>query len=60
MWNQKYKIKQSSRCGTAETNQTKNHEVASSIPGLSQGFGVAMSCGVGRRRSSDLALLWQL
>ena len=29
-----------------------------SIPGLAQGSGVAMSCGVGRRCSSDLVLLW--
>ena len=26
----------SSRCGTAETNPTRNHEVAGSIPGLAQ------------------------
>ena len=26
----------SSRCGTVETNLTGNHEVAGSIPGLSQ------------------------
>ena len=25
---------------------------------MGEGSGVAMSCGVGRRRSSDLALLW--
>ena len=25
---------------------------------MGEGAGVAMSCGVGRRRSSDLALLW--
>ena len=27
----------SSHCGTAETNLTRNHEVAGSIPGLTQG-----------------------
>ena len=40
---------------------TKNHEVAGSIPCLTQWVGesiIAMSCGVGRRRGSDLALLW--
>ena len=26
----------SSRCGTVETNLTRNHEVAGSIPGLAQ------------------------
>ena len=44
------------------TNPTRNHEVAGSIPGLAQwvgeGSGVAVSYGVGRRRSSDPALLW--
>ena len=40
-----------SRCGTAETNLTSNDEAAGSIPGI------AMSCDVGRRGSSDLA--WQ-
>ena len=34
------------------TNLTKNHEVASSIPG------VAVSCGVGSRRGLDPMLLW--
>ena len=28
--------KESSRCGTVETNPTRNHEVAGSIPGLAQ------------------------
>ena len=37
-------------------NLTRNREVASSIPGL--GSGVAVSCGVGRRLDSVLALLW--
>ena len=42
-------------------NSTRNHEVAGWIPGLAQwvkGSGIAVSCGVGRRCSSDLALLW--
>jgi len=41
-------------------NPTRNHEVAVSIPGLAQWVkrsGVAVSCGVGRRRSLDPALL---
>ena len=43
------------------TNPTRNHEVAGSIPALAQwvkGSGIAVSCGVGRRRGSDPALLW--
>ena len=42
-------------------NPTRNHEVVGSIPGLAQwvkGSGIAVSCGVGRRRGSDLASLW--
>ena len=35
-------------------NQSGNHEVAGSIPGT----GIAMSCGIGCKCSSDLALLW--
>ena len=50
----------SSRCGAAEMSLTRNHEVASLIPGLDRWvqYLVALSCGVGRRRGSDLALLW--
>ena len=43
------------------TNPTRNHEVAGSVPALAQWVkrsGVAVSCGVGRRRGSDPALLW--
>jgi len=32
----KIKINRSSHCGSAETNLTKNHGVADSIPGLAQ------------------------
>ena len=43
------------------TNPTRNHEVVGSIPDLAQwvkDHGIAMSCGVGHIRGSDLALLW--
>ena len=43
------------------TNPTRNREVADSIPDLAQWVkesGVVMSCGVGRRCSSDPELLW--
>ena len=42
------------------TNPTRNHELAGSDPGLAQwvkGSGIAVSCGVGHRLGSDLALL---
>ena len=43
------------------TNPTRNHEVEGSVPALAQwvkGSGIAVSCGVGCRRSSDPELLW--
>ena len=42
-------------------NPIRNQEVAGSISSLAQwvkGSGVAVSCGVGHRRSSDPKLLW--
>jgi len=42
-------------------NPTRDHEVASSIPGLAQWVkrsGVAVSCDIGCRRGSDPVLLW--
>ena len=51
----------SSHRGPAAMDPTRNHEVAGSIPGLAQWVrdpGIAVSCGVGRRRGSDPALLW--
>jgi len=54
-------IKRSSRCGSTVTDWTSIYEDVGSLPGLSQWVkesGVAVSCGVGRRSGSDLALLW--
>ena len=50
----------SSLRGTAETNPTSVHEDTGSIPDLAQSAkdSIAMSCGVGRRHSSDPAWLW--
>ena len=45
LFSHKNKLLKSSRCGAAETNPTRNHGVAGSIPGLAQWF-------------RDLALLW--
>ena len=51
----------SSWCGSAVMNLPRIHEDAGPIPGPPVSelrIRVAMSCGVGRRRSSDLAWLW--
>ena len=39
-------------------NLTRNHGVSGSIPGLAQWVKDLVSCGVGRRLSSDPTLLW--
>ena len=43
------------------TNLTRNHEIAGLVPGLAQWVkdsSIAVSCGVGCRRSLDPTLLW--
>ena len=60
------KIRENSKGGVpVVVQQVKNpssiHEDVGSIPGLAQwikGSHIAVSCGVGRRCGSDLALLW--
>ena len=47
--------------GAVETNLTRNREVSGLIPSLAQWIkdpALPWALGVGRRRSSDLALLW--
>ena len=49
----------SSRGGSVLKNPTRNHEVSGSIPGLAQwvkDHSIAVSCGVGRRRGSRVAV----
>ena len=56
------KKNRTSCCGAVETNPTSFHGDTGLIAGLDQwdkGSGVALSCGVGRRRGSDPELLWQ-
>ena len=51
----------SSCCGLAEANPTSMREDAGLIPHRAQwikGSGIAVSCGIGHRCGSDLALLW--
>ena len=62
LWSKKaQKLEFKSFChGTAEMNPTRNHEVSGSIRGLPQwlkGSSVAVSCGIGHRRSLDRAFL---
>ena len=50
----------SSHHGSVVTNLTHIHEDVGLIPGLTHGLGsgVALSCGVGDRHSSDLVWHW--
>ena len=50
-----------SHCGSEEMNPTSVHEDAEAIAGPAHGVkgpGIALSCGTGGRRGSDLAWLW--
>ena len=40
------------------TNPTRKHEVVGSTPGVTQWDKDPLSCGIGRRRNSELSLLW--
>ena len=51
----------SSHCASTMINLTSTHEDVGLIPGLAQWVkdsGIAVSCGVGHRRGSNLVLLW--
>ena len=51
----------SSHCGAAQRNPNSIHEGLNSKPrpgSVGRGSSIAMSCGIGRRCSSDPKLLW--
>ena len=62
MWHSKLRICHGrSHCGAVETNTTSIHEDVGSNPwppSVGRGSGIAVSCGIGRRRGSDPTLLW--